>query len=438
MKIYLVIIILFFAINPTQAELEWIQKHKETMETVTTLQSVDSNNVYAFVDGDYEAIILYRSSDQGDTWIKLYEYVPWDGTELDSLYSINHCYALDTNNIYITYGSKIALEQSTDGGKTFKRKTFGELSSNEYKNEDVYDFRMYNERIGLFSSNNFIVYTFDGWKTYKVHKLEKGNRAGGCLFFVDSTKVAMRSNKIKFDEFILFDMEKEAFSPYSEGEDIEPGEETKLILDVFFPNDTLGFACGLQTTEDGSTCFNIIWKTTDAGKHWRIVNHNVGEIKSFGLSAIAFTADGKRGMATANWGVMLETNDYGETWEYIDAPPISLHATTHRLAFAGQYPIVSSIAGGIHRMENVGAVEEYEDGNLKIYQSFDELNIELIDKPANNLQFQIVDLLGREILKISYENQQNISVDLSLVHSGFYMYRIISGGRVLRTGKIVR
>jgi type IX secretion system substrate protein len=438
MKLIFTILLLIFFALPLKAELKWLRKLSHNEGVANVLQAVDSNNVYAFTEGDWEVIKVFRSSDQGDNWIQLYEYHPWNGSELDSLNGISHCYALDTNNIYITYGSRIALEQSTDGGKTFERKTFGELSSNEYKNEDVYDFRMYNERIGLFSSNNFIVYTFDGWKTYRVHQLEEGIRAGGCLFFVDSTKVALRSNNIKFDEFVLFDMETETFSPYSEGENIEPGEEKKLIVDVFFPNDSLGFACGGQTTEDGSTRYNTIWKTTDAGKHWRIVNHNVGEIKSFGLSAIAFTADGKLGMATANWGVMLETNDFGETWEYIDAPPISLHATTHRLAFAGQYPIVSSIAGGIHRQENIGAVEEYEDEQIKIYQSFDELNIELINKPASNLQFQIVDLLGREIFKESYENQQNISIDLSQISSGFYMYRIISDGRVLRTGKIVR
>jgi Secretion system C-terminal sorting domain len=282
------------------------------------------------------------------------------------------------------------------------------------------------------------VYTFDAWKTYKVHKLEKGNRAGGCLFFVDSTKVAMRSNKVKFDEFIIFDMETETFTLYNEGEVLEPDEPSKDMVEICFVNDTLGFACGGQYTDDVSTRYNIIWKTTDTGKNWRIVNHNVGEIKSFGLSAIAFTADGKRGMATANWGVMLETNDYGETWEYIDAPWISVQSTMHRLAFAGQYPLVSSDQGGTQRQENVGAVEEYEDEQIKIYQSFDGLNIELINKPASNLQIQIVDLLGREFLKISFENQQNISIDLSQINSGFYMYRIISDGRVLRTGKIVR
>jgi hypothetical protein len=117
MKSILTILLLILFSIPLKAELKWLRKLSHNEGVATVLQAVDSNNVFAFVEGDLDATKVFRSSDQGDTWTKLYEYHPWNGSELDSLNGINHCFALDTNNIYITYGYKIALEKSTDGGK---------------------------------------------------------------------------------------------------------------------------------------------------------------------------------------------------------------------------------------------------------------------------------------------------------------------------------
>jgi type IX secretion system substrate protein len=433
---YIIIILLLFQAYNLSAELQWIQKHKEYMETIRTLECVDSTHCFAFVKGSKSVSRVYLSRDQGDTWNLIYELVP--DLFKDSINRISRCDVVDSNHIFITFQSRIAVESSNDGGKTFKRHLFGEYSSYLNIGEIIYDFKMFNERIGIMNTDSYHAYTKDGWNTYKFIHRQKDDSSGNCLFFLDSNRVAMKKVIHTFDDFVVFDLTTETFEQYSERFPVEPGEESKDMIEVCFINDTLGFGCGSQETGNGDTDYNIIWKTTDKGKHWRVVNDNVGAISSFGLATIAFTADGKRGMTAANWGVMLETNDYGETWEYIDPPEVNLKATTPRMTFAGQYPLIATIAGGIHRQENVNSIEEYVDTNLKIYQSFDELIIELINKPASNLQFQIVDLLGRGIIRESYENQQIISIDLSQINTGFYMYRIISDGRVLRTGKIIR
>jgi Secretion system C-terminal sorting domain len=435
MKTIIIILLLFQAIN-LSAELQWVQKHKEYMETIRTLECVDSTHCYAFVRGSKSVSRVYLSRDQGDTWNLIYELVP--DLFKDSINRISRCDVVDSNHIFITFQSRIAVESSKDGGKTFKRHLFGEYSSYLNIYEIIYDFKMFNERIGVMNTDSYLAYTKDGWNTYKFLEREKDDNSGNCLFFLDSNKVAMKKVIHLYDDFVVFDLTTETFAQYSERSTQEPGEKSKNMLEVCFVNNSLGYGCGGRSFGNGDAMINIIWKTTDKGKHWRVVNENVGPITSFGLATIAFTEDGKRGMTAANWGVMLETNDYGETWEYIDPPEVNLKATTPRMTFAGQYPLIATIAGGIHRQENVNTVEEFEDGNLKIYQSFDELVIEQVNKPASNLQFQIVDLLGRELFKESYENQQHISIDLSQINSGFYIYRIILDGRVLRTGKIVR
>ena len=101
MKKIILILLIILSGTTSRADLEWVQKIPTNEGVTTTLQAVDSNNVFAFLDGKYEVIRVFRSSDQGDTWTKLYEYEAWDGTKFDSLTGINHCFALDTNNLLI-------------------------------------------------------------------------------------------------------------------------------------------------------------------------------------------------------------------------------------------------------------------------------------------------------------------------------------------------
>jgi photosystem II stability/assembly factor-like uncharacterized protein len=428
-----ILIFLFILCGTTvRAQLQWVQKHFIQFEAISTLQCLDSNNCYAFLEGKYGSTVIYRSTDQGNTWNNIYEY---DSLQ-DSIWGINHCYVLDTNNIYMIYGSRAILEKSSDGGKTFSRKTFGAISERPW--EQILDIRMYNERIGLISSVNYLIITFDKWENYKIVKIPEGELYGSNLFFIDSTNVVMMKTYTRNDEFVQFDMVEETWEDYNEGEELEPGENIKSIVDICFVNDTLGFACGGQQIEDFDTRINIIWKTTDRGKHWRIVNENKHTETSFGLTRIAFREDGKRGMAVASWGIMLETNDYGETWEYIEPPEINKNATLTRIAFAGQYPIVTSTRGGIQRQELVDdvSVETVEDG-IKIIQTSKSLELSIQDQKPRKLQIQIVDILGRTVLDESFINRRNISIDLSNINSGFYVYQILSDGRLVKTGKII-
>jgi photosystem II stability/assembly factor-like uncharacterized protein len=431
MKKTIIILILILS-SSALAEKEWVQKLFDEDDDFLTIQCLDSINCYAFSQSQGGGLTrVYKSTDQGDIWEKIYEFNHYDVD--DSVSYVSRCFVEDSSDVYMTYGDRALLDKSTDGGITFRRITFGDVS----KVEDNFtsEIIMYNKKIGILCAYDDVVYTSDGWETYKTSKKSECQSAGNPAYFIDSINVVF---SLGIDWLYKFNLVDHSWTEYYKGLELDPEEPHRHINDAYFVNDTLGFGCGGQRTGIGDYNKNVIWKTTDKGEHWRIVNENEGPIKSFGLSSIAFTEDGKRGMATANWGVMLETNDYGETWEYIDPPEVNKKATTHRVAFSGQYPLVSSTAGGIMRQELVDKVEDYEDENIIIYQSLDELVIELIEKPVSKLSFQIVDLIGREIIKESYENQQKISIDLSQINSGFYMFKIVSDSRVLKTGKFTK
>jgi Secretion system C-terminal sorting domain/Photosynthesis system II assembly factor YCF48 len=426
---YIILLALFFCTLNAVAKKQWVQKHYSKTENIETVQCLDSNNCYAFADSLW-FLKIYKSSDQGGTWNLI--YVQDNEPPRDSVWEIHYCQVVNKNQMYMAYTEKCIIEKSIDGGKSFKRYTFGEYSATD----DYIDaFEMYDEYIGVICSNEYIFTTKDGWENYKVFPKGDYDAAGRPIFFIDSNHVSLQKVHWGFGGFKVMNLDNGTWEDYYEGEDPDLWMN---MVDIDFISDSVGFVCGGQKTGQGQMEYNIIWKTTDKGRHWEVINNNEGPITGFGLFSIAF-GDSLHGLAAASWGVLLETKDGGDTWEYIMPSEKLKNTIGPNVEFAGQYPLIGAgIGGGIFRYEEATDVEEYEDANLKIYQSFDELNIELINKPASNLQFQIVDLLGRGIIRESYENQQNISIDLSQINTGFYMYRIISDGRVLRTGKIIR
>jgi type IX secretion system substrate protein len=431
-------ILLILLCTNLSAELVWVQKHHNRFEYVKTFQVLDSNHCYAFIDSNYQHVFrFYKSNDQGNTWDLIYRDDPF--ARGDSISNIYHCQAVDTNIIYISYGQKISIEKSNDGGKTFQRKTFGKYSSEEYEWEFVFDLNMFDKDIGILVSSSFVFYTFDGWETYRIDDKKTFPEAGGNAFYLDSENVVMLRDYLDSHEFVKFNLNNETWSQYSYGEVLEPNEPPKAMFDIHFINDSLGFACGGQNNKNPGTNFtDIIWKTTNRGKNWDIIHEDQGKNNYTTLSSLSFSNDGQHGIALGGFAKVLESIDGGKSWKYGDLLENIKLKNDILIIFVGQFPVAFDELNGIMRREIVNYVVEYEDEQIKIYQSFDELVIEQINKPASNLHFQIIDLLGREFLKKSYENQQNISIDLSQINSGFYMYRIISDGRVLRTGKIVR
>jgi photosystem II stability/assembly factor-like uncharacterized protein len=435
MKATIIIFFLFLISSLANSKLEWVKKSDFQEETIKNIECVDSLNCYAFTEGRKEETRIYHSTDLGHSWDLIYEQVP--DTWVDSIYSPHRCKVLDKDHLYVTFKTCVALDKSTDGGKTFDRITFGEYSSRDIPVGPVYSFKMYDKNIGILVTTKTNIYTFDGWKTYKVYHKKDDDSSAKCLFFIDSNNVAMKRTRWGYDDLVLFNLKTEEVTRYSDRSITKPGEPRKDLFRVFFVDENIGFGCGGQKTGHGDSRENLIWKTTDKGKHWRIVNENIGPITGFGLTAIAFRSDGERGMAAGNWGVMMESNDYGESWEYIEPPEINKVATTPRMAFAGQYPLISTSAGGIQRQELVDDVEDEDVTNIKTWTSQDNLKIQL-HKFFADIEISVCDLLGRPVLNEPFKNQQHISIDISSLQSGLYLWTATSRCELIGKGKIIR
>ncbi|MDA3844231.1 MAG: YCF48-related protein [Candidatus Kapabacteria bacterium] len=428
----LIILILMFVSTNISAK-EWVQKHYIKSEYIKTLQCLDSNNCYAFTNDVLgRANRIYKSTDQGNSWNAIYE------DYYDKLIEISRCFVLDTSNIFMTYSEDYFVDVSTDGGKTFKRTNLEE--NGESYNGWIFGLTMYNQNIGCIISYDNLFYTTNGWKTYKTLDLDKGeyDKAGAPLYFIDSAHVIIKKEYRNKDAFVKFNIETETWSDYNTPWEIPPDEEPKTIYDVCFVNDTLGFACGGQEYGKGVVSSDIVWKTSDKGKHWEIIHEKLIE-DTFPTTKISFS-DEKHGMAVGSWGKIMETTDGGESWFYhTDLPEDLVETITVRVAMAGQTPIVSSIAGGIYRYEDDVSVQENEFQNVKfdIKQTPEHITINITDENHRRYKLQIVDIQGKSMYEGSLLYSLENVVSLSGFSSGVYLYRIMCEGTLAGSGKFV-
>jgi hypothetical protein len=345
----------------------------------------------------------------------------------DSVFNVIRGNVVDSLNLFMTYFYYPHVEKSTDGGKTFERISFGEYSSEEHSGMGLL---MYDKNIGILLFWNEMIITFDGWETYEF--VDKGDHPGARrpMFFLDSENLILSKGHPLSTQFYKFNLKNNTWEDYSVGEQTD-----YYFYDLYFVNDTLGFGCGGRETGVGDLQSNVIWKTTDKGKTWEIIENSEGPVEGFGLKDIWF-ADEKTGMAVGGWGQIIETSDGGESWHY-QMPPEKLKSNISlNITYAGNKPIIGNSSGRIFAYETVGSVHDFDDGiSVNKFENILELEFEKI---YPNLIIKISDILGRDILRESVDYQKIFSVDISELNSGPYFYQITSDGRIIKSGKFMK
>jgi hypothetical protein len=435
MKQFFFLILLIIPLN-LMAEKAWVQKHYIEYESFRTFQSLDSNNCYAFVDG-VGFTIIYKSTDQGNSWWILYKK---DHLKLnDSIWKVFHCQALDSEYIYISYMDRTILDRSTDGGKTFDRISFGDLSL--AKNRLFIDLVMYDRKLGSGCTYDDLIITRDNWESYRIIKMTEYSTAGDPMFFIDSNNIAIMKWSNFGHEFLKYNIEKNEWSLYNKGEEPQNGENPKAMYFVFFVNDSLGFGCGGQGTGQGNFARDIIWKTTDRGLHWKVVLNRAHE-PVFGLAKISFTNE-LHGMAVGNWGKIVETTDGGQTWTYLEVPKDAQGSIGFTVTWAGQYPLIACQAAGIFRLEETTGIDEMilNSNDVQIRQTNDKLLISVEDESFRKYNLQIYDISGNMVLEQELNSGIGVlfmPVYINRLITGSYFYRISVNDEIVKTGKFVR
>ena len=432
MKIILIIIITLFTITNTHAEKRWVQSKspKESHEEYDLLTCLDSNNCYAIGDLN-DRIILYKSTDQGLSWTEEFEKYDNQNTFFRNVFN---CKMIDSNYFYITYTDRVALDLTTDGGKSFKTITFGELS--ERSNEYFYDLSVFSKTISAGISLSSLIYTNDNWESYTIQEIPDSINSIVPLFHLDSNNIIFRRfNDFNLD-FILFNKINEKWSIWSRGEK-RVNEYEKLVY-LQFINDTLGYACGHQNILNSEFAIDLIWKTTNGGKSWVKIMTQLNEPK-LGLRRISFQNE-KHGIVIGNWGKILETTDGGESWfqHPIQKEMASLGS---EIVWAGSTPLFAAWSVGIFRLETVTEVEELSsDEKFRVFQSGKNLEIAINDESYATYSFRLYNSSGQSLMARDIKSSFGFvfePVELIDLTNGVYYYTISKNNGVEFTGKIV-
>ncbi len=438
-NIFILILTLLFLIpNIATSKKAWRKKHYVYNEDASAMFSLDSNTVVAMTT-NIGVIKIYNTNDAGNTWNCIYEYNSIEHN--DSVGNVGRaCFCSDTSNIYFSFVERAIIDRSTDGGKSFKRVEFGELSADKYDNFRCIS--MYNKNIGAAVSYYNIASTTDNWETYKVFRYNYADTTyySAPMFFIDSAHVVMNKSSAYSNSFMVYNIYTDQLEEYSPMIPAPEGEITKSINDICFINDSLLFGVGRQDNDSTNWSDDVIWRSTDTGKNWNIIFENCKE-PMWGLERVHFS-DSLNGMAFGPGGKVILTSNGGETWEYHNGPRQYWLSAFWSSTMCGEYPIIWGQACGIYRYEEYSGVNEniLEEIEIIPYQSQTDFFIEINDPKHRQYDLTIASLDGKIILEEDINTiSQSISTPINLLNlnSGAYVYIVNCGDILVSTGKIL-
>jgi len=346
MKYFLLLII----ISSTQLfSSDWKHVFDAEAGRIVKINYVDSKYAY-FNCSATRRNKIFRSSDLGITWEKIYDKDGFESTP--PLFNFEDYVQIDTNRWFLSYWDN-HIQKTTDGGNTFETIKIGE--------RDVLEFTMYNDKIGIIrEEGGKIFYTNNGWKT--INNLIDNNvfSTETDFIFKDSSNTfcisydnlePIRQNLVKIN------------IPLQKYENIFHfnffGEKREYVDDYTLVNDFLFFSVGSIKNGNGDQRIDLIFRSKDRGKSWeKIIDQEVTPI--FGLNKISFY-DEMNGIATGNSGKIYMTNDGGDSW-HIEDPEDMKKNVWHEdektygplntiIAWLDTVPILGSYGGHIYRYE---------------------------------------------------------------------------------------
>ncbi len=298
---------------------------------------------------------LFKTYNAGLTWDTVYISPDIFQEGEPFIVNANQCESPNPKYYFITYSDRNVMRKSLDSGKTFTKITINTSLADSLAPKNL---EMYDENIGFINTTDSLYITEDGWNTWKALKNKYIKLTYNCEF-IDKDNIKLWcydyiNSYFKFKIFNLKTLESNVIFEITDSSYIKGIN----IAGCDFVNDSIIFIACKKRNGVGDQSADIILKSTDSGKSWRIV-HNMEKVSKFGLQELAFYDD-KRGIAVGAYSKVLMTNDGGETWVYDEEAselfknPIEGNKSgpaAMKVMWIGQYPYISTIRGFIYRYE---------------------------------------------------------------------------------------
>lgn len=347
---------------------------------------------------------ILKTTDGGNHWSKIYESTPT--TPNPASHPLNHCVYFPTDNIGYVGADQSIILKTTDAGQTW---------INQYVPEFSFDTRMIycTDSLTCFAGKAYMFKTFDG----------------GLNWVVDSN--ASPTQDVSFPSptrgYGLWSNTNDGGQTWTDApnwSNINASYEC-----IHFVNDSIGFIGGMGSQGFPNFNFGAIAKTTDYGLTWQ---PKVFQFEMLDIRDIFFIND------TIGWACgngqsgnsrqIMKTIDGGLNWhkQFLNyttnySAVTQLQCLNDSLCYAiSGWQVFKTINGG-GQMIGLGESENTIINKIKIYPNpaSDKL---FIEQSCDNCFIAIYSGQGQEICK--YSKIDKSGIDISQLSKGFYIYSI--------------
>lgn len=310
MKLYLYIIFactLLTSVRVDSQNKNWVEKHyiADEFEEFTKLKCTKDSICYIF-GNNTSTNRLYKSTNQGSSWVEIYsrDHLPYRQPQLkDTVWNLGECDVINDSCFFLSYYDSNVLDITKDGGKTFRRI---EIKGTYTIVEDL---NMFNENIGIASTDTRIAVTLDGWQTHEVYYFDKID-SRKVSYYLDSVNIALKKNRYgggySFENFNL--LTGEFTDLFDDGLPNDSSSQIDL-WNVYFVNKNLGFGAAAKEFSPKPNAYlryESVLKTTDGGRSWKVIYESNDSVAST-YSEIAFENE--------NHGFRCRTNKWSESFD---------------------------------------------------------------------------------------------------------------------------
>jgi len=411
--------------NLLQAEsYKWILNENLKWSSMPTgISNADSSNIMLCGDNGYKPPKrqILKSTDGGITWQEVFsDYVMWYNKTENIAYPTKDFCIVTCDSNYIT--------KTTDGGKTWENKLIDiEQNLNGFVHISLLD-----SLYGILGTYSKVVYSDDGFKTYKLIKLPR-SLSIRSIQIISPKKIYILSGQPDF--FFQYDLSSDI---WSEVQLPVYTPDYNIPFNMFFLDSLYGFISGSRSTGTADSQYDMIHKTTDGGKSW-VEKLNAFNQPIFGLDYIKF-CDKENGIAVGQFGKIYWTHDSGNTWiqdyaqQIIDSQPPVMHVVMLHKYTA----VLATFEGNIWRSSFITDIEEENNIEVPIYpnpaESYIYINLPLEFLTEKMKIYSVEGILVYQTSDILKMSDVSAKIDVSCFPAGVYYVKV--GDRVCRFVKI--